>query len=137
MSNSVKDAITGRDTFYMEGNKLYNAITGREVAIIPSGGGGSGGGQSTVTSGATTATLNVEPNTRYVFSNAVTKLTINSVVDSALESEIQFTAGSSITVELPASLGMIGEPSFEGGKSYVISFKNNIAVAAEYTPGVA
>lgn len=136
MSNSVKDAITGRDTFYMEGNKLYNAITGREVAIVPSGSSGSSG-QNTVNSGATTAVLDIDANTRYVFSNPVIKLTVNSVANSTLESEIQFTAGSSITVELPASLGMIGEPSFEGGKSYVISFKNNIAVAAEYTPGVA
>ena len=36
----------------------------------------------------------------------------------------------------PTSLGWIGEPSFEAGKSYIISIRNNVAVAAEYTPGV-
>ena len=81
--------------------------------------------------------LSVEANARYVVKSAITKLTVTSVANSNLESEIQFTAGSSITVELPASLGVIGEPSFEAGKSYIISVKNNIAVAAEYTPGVS
>lgn len=147
MSDSIKDAITGRDTFYMEGNKLYNAITGREVAIIPSGGGG-GSSQTTVTDSSSTAAVigSLAANTRYVYTKALTSLKVSAVVDSSMESEIQFTAGASINVDLPASLGMIGdddtddtdgEPVFEVGKSYIINVKNNIAVAAEYTPGVS
>ena len=100
--------------------------------------------QSTVTnSTATTATIaNLAANTRYVFTQPLTSLTVGTVTDSALESEIQFTAGDSIAVDFPVSLGMIGiddtadEPAFEAGKSYIINVKNNIAVAAEYTPGV-
>ena len=109
--------------------------------------------QLTVTdSTATTATIaNLAANTRYVFTQPLTSLTVGAVTDSVLESEIQFTAGDSIGVDFPASLGMVGiddtddtgdtgdtyeEPAFEPGKSYIINIKNNIAVAAEYTPGV-
>lgn len=95
--------------------------------------------QKTITnSTATTAAIaSLAANTRYVYTKALTSLKVSAVVDSSMESEIQFTAGSSITVELPAALGVIGEPTFEAGKSYIISVKNNIAVAAEYTPGVS
>jgi hypothetical protein len=104
-----------------------------------SGGGGGGSSQTTVTDSNSTAAVigSLAANTRYVYTKALTSLKVSAVVDSSMESELQFTAGSSITVELPATLGVIGEPSFEAGKSYIISVKNNIAVAAEYTPGVA
>lgn len=113
-----------------------------------SGGGGGGSSQTTVTNSSSTAAVigSLAANTRYVYTKALTSLKVSAVVDSSMESEIQFTAGASINVDLPASLGMIGdddtddtdgEPVFEAGKSYIINVKNNIAVAAEYTPGVA
>jgi hypothetical protein len=110
-----------------------------------SGGGGGGSSQTTVTDSNSTAAVigSLAANTRYVYTKALTSLKVSAVVDSSMESEIQFTAGASINVDLPASLGMIGddddtdgEPVFEAGKSYIINVKNNIAVAAEYTPGV-
>ena len=112
--------------------------TGLLILGQAASGGGGGSSQTTVTNSSSTAAVigSLAANTRYVYTKALTSLKVSAVVDSSMESEIQFTAGSSITVELPASLGVIGEPTFEAGKSYVISVKNNIAVAAEYTPGV-
>lgn len=101
------------------------------------GGSGSSATMSTVTDNtSTTASLAIASCVRKVFTQPLTSLTVSSVVDSEEESEIVFTAGTGITVSFPESLGFIGEPSFEAGKSYIINIRNNVAVCAEYSPGV-
>lgn len=84
---------------------------------------------------STTATIDIAANRRYVFTQPLTSLTIQSVEDGALESEVQFATGSSIQVVLPASLAIVTEENFQPNKHYIISIKNNIAAIASYTPG--
>ena len=86
--------------------------------------------------------LSVEGGKRYVIGGRSDTdfppetLTILSVEDSPLESEIVVTFASVfIQFSFPASLGWIGEPSFEAEKSYIVSIRHNIAVACEYIPG--
>lgn len=88
---------------------------------------------------STTATIaSLAENVRYVYTQPLTSLTISAVPDSAQETEIQFTAGTGITVSLPADVGMmpLGGATFVEGASYIINFRNKIAVVASYTPGV-
>lgn len=85
---------------------------------------------------STTVTLDVmAANRRYVYTQPLTSLTVTAVEISTLESEIRFTAGTTITVELPSALGLIAPPIFTSGSSYIISVKDNVAVIANYTPG--
>lgn len=85
--------------------------------------------RKTVTDTASTSqtVASVDANTDYHF-GTLTTLTITAVVTSDYESNIYFTAGASITVNLPASLKIIGQATFEANKEYVISILNNIAV---------
>ena len=71
-------------------------------------------------------------NTRYVYTKPLTYLAVFSVENSNLESEIQFTTGSSITVTLPEGLQYVGSVAFYPYTNYIINIKNNIAVVASY-----
>lgn len=139
MSTEIYDAITGRKKYYISGDGLYNAVTGNKIGVISGGGGGGGAAMSTITdSTSTSATIaELEENVRYLYTQPLTDLTVESVPDSAQETEIQFTAGSDITVSLPADVGIMptGGVVFAAGASYIINFRNKIAVIASYTPG--
>ena len=93
-------------------------------------------GQAVVTDDTSTvATLQVKANKCYKFTQPLTQLNIESVDNSVLESEILFTAGSSISVAVPSSVGVVAMPAFAAGKSYCLSVKHGVIVGAEYTPG--
>ena len=82
---------------------------------------------------STSATISsVAANTRYTFSEALTALTLTAVVDSNLESEIQFTTDAGgCTLTVPNTLKWIGNNTISANKEYVLSIKNNIAVLWE------
>lgn len=73
---------------------------------------------------------------QWTFEQPLEGLTFSSVANSHLESEVIFTGGTALNVDIPASVSVIGEPTFAAGKSYVINVRDNMLVAAEYTPGV-
>lgn len=79
----------------------------------------------------TIATLN--SNTYYKLGSAVTSLIITALDTNKCkpESVITFTAGASITVNIPSDIQVVGEYNFEAGKSYVLSVWNNIMVVGE------
>lgn len=90
-----------------------------------------------VDTSSTSVTLTVSAGCRYVFTQAITSLTVSSVENYSFESEIKFTAGDGFQISLPATLDTIPEePTFEAGKSYIINFRHNCAVCASYKPGV-
>ena len=76
----------------------------------------------------------VEGNTVYSCgSYPVTYLTITAVETSNLESQVWFVSGSAApTVQLPATVPVIGSVTFKASKGYVISFQNGVAVVGEY-----
>lgn len=82
---------------------------------------------------ANTTLTSLAANTYYVFSAPVVSLNIATVETSLDEIVLQFTAEDGVSISFPASLSWVGEPSFEAGKTYLISIVNNIAVAAEVT----
>lgn len=73
---------------------------------------------------------------QWTFEQPLEGLTFSSVANSSYESEVIFTGGTALNVDIPASVSVIGEPTFAAGKSYVINVRDNMLVAAEYTPGV-
>lgn len=85
---------------------------------------------------------NMQSGHRYIFDRTTQhiSLDVSAVENSPLESEILITFDPAYTdtpaVSFPASVGFVGEPSFESGKSYIINIRNLIAVVAEYAPGV-
>ena len=81
-------------------------------------------------------TMALTGGTHWTFEQPLEGLTFSSVANSHLESEVIFTGGTALTVDIPASVSVIGEPTFAAGKSYVINVRDNMLVAAEYTPGV-
>ena len=79
--------------------------------------------------------VTLDPGTRYELANAVSSLDVSfSDADSALETEMTFTTTEADfgSISFPATLLWVGEPQFEGGKSYIVSVCNNVAVAADY-----
>lgn len=88
--------------------------------------------------------LHVEGGKRYVLipnevTDGVEVLDMTNDQSTLLESEIVFTTSATafLEVALPDWLGTIPvEPVFEAGKSYIINIRNNVAVCAEYKPGV-
>ena len=92
-------------------------------------------GQSVVTDNtSTTATLQVKANKCYKFTRPLTQLTIESVENSVLESEVIFTAGSSIKVTIPESVAFVSTPSLINNKRHILSIKHNTAVLVSYSP---
>jgi hypothetical protein len=86
--------------------------------------------QSTITDeNGTTVTIDlVKAHTRYELTNPVQTLTVSAIEDSNFESEIQFTAGASITVKLPADAKFIGNALFLPNTEYIIVIKNSTIV---------
>lgn len=109
----------------------FLSTNGSSVYWASTGGGGSGYvPMPTVTTLTnTTYTLSVAENTIYEFSNAITSLTISSVVKSYLESFIYFTTGSSIAFTDNSTLKWGGGsiPSLEANTTYCIAIKNGLA----------
>lgn len=93
------------------------------------------GGLTVITDTTTTApTLNVAAGTVYRFTQPLTALTVASVEESfTSEAIIYFStaAGAAPTISLPLSLGWINPPTFEVGKSYVLSILGSVATAGE------
>ena len=127
--SEVNNATTGAAMYQINGSGLYSAITGRKVGTIMGGGGS--GGMTAVSADSTLTAL--AANTYYLFADPVSTLDIATVETSLDEIVLQFTAGDGVSISFPASLAWVGEPSFEAGKTYIISIVNNIAVAAEVT----
>jgi hypothetical protein len=88
--------------------------------------------------------LHAEGGKRYVLTpNEVTDgvevLDMTNDQSTLMESEIVFTTSAIafLEVSLPVWLDTLPvEPIFEAGKSYIINIRNNMAVCAEYKPGV-
>lgn len=88
------------------------------------------GQQRTTVVDSTTPTITIDnalANTDYQY-GTITSLTITAVENSYLETNIFFTAGSEITVDLPDTLKIIGSPSFEANKQYAMSICNNTLI---------
>lgn len=83
---------------------------------------------------STTPELSLEDNTYYTFTNALTSLTISSIPAINTSSiDIFFTADTGFSgVTFPANTLYTGTiPTWEAGKTYLISIQKNIVVAAE------
>lgn len=81
----------------------------------------------------TTATITVEENTRYYYSQPLTSLTLTSVDTSTLESEIEFYTDSTFSFTASTMTGkwVDGTPTFDANKHYVIAIKNGIGAYGE------
>lgn len=91
---------------------------------------------SVAASSGTATIAKVVGGKRYVVGTPVSTLNITAVENSSRESEVVFEADSTITVNLPDTIGIVGDlPSFSGGESYVLNFRNGMLAAATYTPG--
>lgn len=85
---------------------------------------------------STEVVMSVKGNRSYKYTQPLASIAIESIENSPLESEIIFTTGNTFTASVPASIGVVGILTLLANKSYVLSIKNNILTAAEYTPGV-
>lgn len=84
---------------------------------------------------ATTFSGSVAENTNYILSTAISSLTISSIANSSLESNIIFTvSGSSFAITFPSNTTIIGEePTYENGEKYIVSICNGIVIVAPIT----
>ena len=83
---------------------------------------------------STTAIIDVYGGTHYEFTQPLTGMTISSIQDSHYESEIVFTGGTALDVDLPASVYLVNSPTFSEGKNYIVSIRDNKLVAGEFEP---
>jgi len=83
----------------------------------------------------TTFSGSVAENTNYILSSAISSLTISSIANSNLESNIIFTvSGSSFSITFPNDTPIIGEePTYENGEQYIVSICNGIVIVAPIT----
>lgn len=81
---------------------------------------------------STTAIIDVYGGTHYEFTQPLTGMTISSIQDSHYESEIVFTGGTALVVDLPASVYLVNSPTFSEGKNYIVSIRDNKLVAGEF-----
>lgn len=90
-----------------------------------------------VNTSATSASFAPEPGKRYTFKQSLTALTVTSVAASEKQTEIVFTAGSGIAVDLPGDLDVmpVGGVVYTSGGHYIINIANGLAIIGEYTPG--
>lgn len=103
----------------------YGAWTLEEVSA-----GGSEPTVETIT-GNTPTIANVQGNHIYNCTGTLTSLTLTAVETTYAEATIYMTTGSSITVDIPASVKTIGYTEFSPNTSYIISFANNSMVIGE------
>ena len=88
------------------------------------------GHQRTTVIDSTTPTIVLDKalaNTDYQY-GTITSLSITEIENSYLETNIFFTAGAEITVDLPDTLKIIGNLSFEAEKQYIMSICNNTLI---------
>lgn len=74
-------------------------------------------------------------NRRYVYTQPLTRLDIEAIADSSLESEVRFIAGTNVVVTLPATVGLVNQMQFVAGLRYIICVKDNTAVITTYSVG--
>jgi hypothetical protein len=82
-----------------------------------------------VNTSATTVTVSVDENTRYVYTQPLTSLTIGAVEDSLLESELDFTTGStfSFTATPLTNKWIDMAPTWLPNTHYIIVIKSGYA----------
>ena len=123
---------------------IYDDILGK----MREGDDGSGGGGEyvpvmqyvTINNGEdTTVLVDVAGGTHATITDPVLHLVLSGLTASPhYEAEVLFTAGTGTApiVDFPFSVSVIGNLDFAEGKSYIINVRDNMLVAAEYTPGV-
>ena len=127
----------------LNGNKLQNATlngaTAGKVVVLDSNGKITGGNKSLADfvekqADATSFSGTVEAGKTYVLTN-VSSLTVSTITDSNLESNIFFTTASSLSgtfLTLPSNTKIVGDvPTFEASKSYVMSVLKSVVVFGE------
>lgn len=144
---STTNIVDVKDETLAAGQRAIKITTESGSVVVPVGVGSfmAGGNvyveaQKTVTDDVSTSvTLPVvQANTRYVFSKPITRIKIDAVIESGMESEIVFTAGAGFTLELPTTvrntIGSLleGTDLFLSGASYIISFRYSEAVACKF-----
>lgn len=77
----------------------------------------------------TTAAINCDAGTKYIFTQPLTQLDISSCEVSDSETVIIFTAGENMTFAFNESIEYVGDFSFSDGSKYIISIVDNIMVA--------
>lgn len=87
---------------------------------------------TTISISDTVISLNVVPNTDYFLTSAVTALTLSSMEQSSLESNIYFTTGNTIAfvdnILLSNWVGVAGSPILNINTQYIISIRNGKGV---------
>ena len=127
----------------LNGNKLQNATlngaTAGKVVVFDSNGKLAPGGKSLTDFvekpiDTTSFSGTVEAGKNYTLTNR-SSLTITSIADSNMESNVFFTTASSLAstfLTLPANTKIIGDiPTFEASKSYVMSVLKGVVVFGE------
>lgn len=134
----VNNAITGGAMYATGNGKIYSAVTGREIGVFS--GGGSGGGLVSVdltdfdAGGGAITIPGMVAGVYYKSTDPITSLDVTAVELSASETVLRFTVSgdvASFVPTFPATLRWMNEPTFESGKTYVISIFDGMAVAGE------
>jgi hypothetical protein len=88
-----------------------------------------GGGSNEEYTDSPNPVLDILPGTQYHCTINVDSLTLNSIVNSSIESFIYFTVGSTdFDVVLPSGSMYAGSLTAEAGQSYVLSVLNDISI---------
>ena len=68
----------------------------------------------------------------YIYTGALTSLTVTAIENPDAITDIIFTAGTSITVNLPTGVKKPADFAFEPNKTYEINILNNLALIGEW-----
>ena len=70
--------------------------------------------------------INLQGGVRYTFNSPLNSLTLTNVANSHFESEIVFTAGDGIYVDVPANVEFLGTFNVESGNKYLMNIRDGI-----------
>ena len=68
----------------------------------------------------------------YIYTGTLTSLTVTAIENADAITDIIFTAGTSITVNLPTGVKKPADFEFEPNKTYEINILNNLALIGEW-----
>ena len=68
----------------------------------------------------------------YIYTGALTSLTVTAIENSNAITDIIFTSGASITVTLPTGVKLPSGFTFEANKTYEINILNNLALVGTW-----
>lgn len=117
------------------GKVIARSTSGKGLLVELQGGATATSMTKVIDETSTTPVVQLEAGKCYTFEQPLSSLEIESVDAIPYESAVVFVAGSSFSLSMPDTIRVVGTaPEFHTNWSYIISFRDDMAVFGEIAP---